>query len=190
MLTGLLPDYAIRKLALEDGMITPYHYGDKEHGKISAGQSSYGYDIRLGNHFKVFSNGIKSHGQIMDPKNYPKDAYDEVETDTFITIQPGCFALGESLETFSIPRDIMCFVLGKSSYARCGTHYNVTPLEPGWRGKITIEISNDAPLPCKVYAGEGAAQILFFRGAAPCDRDYNSRSGRYQDQYGIALPKV
>lgn len=179
---GVLADWQIQ-LGVK---IEPFHDGSEVPGKISYGLSSYGYDFRLGYKYKIFTNALNA---ILDPKNLSLDSFIDYEGDVCV-IPPNSFALAESLEYVEIPRDIMCIVLGKSSYARVGININCTPLEPAWRGKITIEISNSTPLPARVYSGEGIMQVLFFRGDAACRQDYGQKNGRYQDQAGITLPFV
>ena len=159
---------------------------DSRSGKISFGLSSYGYDVRVGRKFKVFSN---VHCCVVDPKKFDARGFVDVEGD-FCLIPPNSFALAESVERFEIPRDVMAICVGKSTYARCGIIVNVTPLEPEWRGKITIEISNTTPLPAKIYAEEGIAQVLFLRAEQPCHISYADKHGKYQDQAGLTLPIV
>lgn len=220
---GLLPDWMIKRHIGIDPFV------DKsEPGTISYGISSYGYDIRLGSHFKIFTPALCA---VVDPKKFDARSFVEVDvghdaphqwrldtktgwsrcdrcqkvssnTQIFETvpcskaaadhvlIPPNSFALGESFETFDIPRDVTAICLGKSTYARCGIIVNMTPLEAEWRGKLTIEISNTTPLPAKVYANEGIAQLLFFRTLADCDCSYADKKGKYQDQTGLTLPKV
>lgn len=152
---------------------------------ISYGLSSFGYDLRVAKEFKIFTNVNSS---VVDPKNFDPRAFVDFEGDVCI-IPPNSFALGRSVEYFRIPEDVVCVTLGKSTYARCGIIVNITPAEPGWRGYLTIEISNTTPLPARIYAGEGIAQMLFFRGEHPMVT-YSSRQGKYQDQRGIVLPRV
>lgn len=178
---GLLPDHEIRKLS-----IIPFAEGVKREGVISYGLSAYGYDARVGRKFKVFTN---VYGAIIDPKKFDSDAFVDVEGDHCI-IPPNSFALAETVEYFEIPRDVLCICMGKSTYARCGCVVNTTPLEPEWRGKITVEISNTTPLPAKIYADEGLLQILFFRAASTCEVSYADKQGKYQWQAGLTLPKV
>lgn len=180
----ILADFEIRQLA-HKGMITPFSEGEKRPGVISYGLTSYGYDLRLGRKFKVFTN---AHCAVVDPKNFDPACFVDIEGD-YCLIPPNSFALAESLETISIPRNIQTICLGKSTYARCGIIVNVTPLEPEWRGKVTIEISNTTPLPAKVYANEGILQVLFFRGL-PCETSYADKNGIYQSQEGLTLPQV
>jgi dCTP deaminase len=153
---------------------------------ISYGYSSYGYDVRVDRHFKVFHN---AHAGIVDPKNFDPKCFVDVEADA-VLIPPNSFALAKTVEEFDIPRDCLCLCVGKSTYARCGIIVNVTPLEPEWKGKITIEISNTTPLPARVYTGEGIAQILFLRADCVCRTSYADKKGRYQNQQEITLPFV
>lgn len=179
---GLLPDWQIER----DVKIEPFAASAVRPGTISYGLTSYGYDVRVGRHFKVFTN---VYGAVVDPKHFTPTAFVDIEADHCV-IPPNSFALAETVEYFEIPRDILCVCVGKSTYARCGVIVNVTPLEPEWRGKITIEISNTTPLPAKIYANEGIAQILFFRGDAVCRTSYADKKGKYQDQKGLTLPFV
>jgi dCTP deaminase len=156
-------------------------------GVISYGLTSYGYDMRLDRKFKVFHNAYPD--TIIDPKNFNTSTFIDVETDVCV-VPPNSFVLGVSVEHFQIPRDVLAICVGKSSYARCGLIVNVTPLEPEWRGKVTIEISNTTPLPAKVYANEGIAQVIFLKGIMPCQVSYADKKGRYQDQKDITLPFV
>lgn len=181
-----------REIAVEavHGMIDPFCYEQVKWRTsvdkvISYGLSSFGYDIRLASEFKVFTN---LHTVIVDPKNFDEKAFVSVERE-HVLIPPNSFVLGRSFEHIIMPPDVIAICIGKSTYARCGIVVNVTPLEPGWAGYITIEISNTTPLPAKVYAGEGIAQLLFFRGSQP-QVTYASRGGKYQDQKGITLAKV
>jgi dCTP deaminase len=179
---GVLPDWLIRN----DIKIDPFAENAARPGVISYGVTSYGYDVRVGRHFKVFTN---AHCVVVDPKNFDPASFVDVEADHCL-IPPNSFALAETVESLEIPRDILAICVGKSTYARCGIIVNVTPLEPEWRGKITIEISNTTPLPAKIYAGEGIAQIVFLRGEAVCHRSYADKKGKYQDQKGLTLPFV
>lgn len=153
---------------------------------ISYGTSSYGYDVRCAREFKVFTN---IHSTVVDPKNFNEKNFVDFEGDCCI-IPPNSFALARTIEYFRMPRDILTVCLGKSTYARCGIIVNVTPLEPEWEGHVTLEFSNTTPLPAKIYAGEGCAQILFFKGDEPCDVSYSDRGGKYQGQTGVTLPKA
>ncbi len=179
---ALLPDWQIKR----DIKIVPFAEEASRAGIVSFGVSSYGYDVRVGRKFKVFTN---VYGALIDPKNFSSNAFVDIEGD-YCIIPPNSFALAETVEFFEIPRDILAACLGKSTYARCGIIVNVTPLEPEWRGKITIEISNTTPLPAKIYANEGIAQILFFKTEAPCEKSYADKKGKYQDQKGLTLPFV
>jgi dCTP deaminase len=188
---GILCDTQIRELV----GIEPFEDNDKRPGRISYGVSSYGYDVRVGTLFKIFTPTSKYGGQaIVDPKNFTDDSFITVDvTQTgkdHVVIPPNSFALCETVETFAIPRDVLCICVGKSTYARCGIIVNVTPLEPEWRGKVTIEISNTTPLPAKIYAGEGIAQMLFLKADRVCAISYADKRGKYQDQTGLVLPKV
>ncbi len=179
---SLLPDWQIKR----DIKIEPFAEESFRPGVISYGLSSYGYDVRVGRQFKVFTN---VYGALIDPKNFNPSAFVDIEGD-YCIIPPNSFALAETVEYFEIPRDVLATCLGKSTYARCGIIVNVTPLEPEWRGKITLEISNTTPLPAKIYANEGLAQILFFRAEAVCQKSYADKKGKYQDQKGLTLPFV
>src|SRR6266404_2584574 len=179
---GVLPDWQIER----DIKIVPLAEGEAQPGVVSFGLSSYGYDVRVGRRFKIFTN---ARCAIVDPKNFDPRSFVDVEADVCL-IPPNSFALAETVEYLEIPRDIIAICVGKSTYARCGIIVNVTPLEPEWRGRITIEISNTTPLPAKVYAGEGIAQILFLRTDASCKTSYADKQGQYQDQKGLTLPLV
>jgi len=179
---GVLPDWQIQR----DIKIEPFADGQARPGVISYGVSSYGYDVRVSRHFKVFTN---ARCAVVDPKHFDPASFVDIEGD-YCLIPPNSFALAETIEYLEIPRDIIAICVGKSTYARCGIIVNVTPLEPEWRGRITIEISNTTPLPAKIYAGEGIAQILFFRTDSPCETSYADKQGKYQDQRGLTLPFV
>ena len=179
---GVLPDWMIER----DIKIVPFEPALARPGVISYGVTSYGYDLRLGRHFKVFTN---ARCAIVDPKNFDPKSFIDLEADECL-IPPNSFALAETVEYLEIPRDILAICVGKSSLARCGIIVNVTPLEPEWRGKITIEISNTTPLPAKIYAGEGITQIIFLRAEAVCNVSYADKKGKYQDQKGLTLPFV
>jgi dCTP deaminase len=180
---GVLADWQIR----EQVKIVPFEENLHRPGVLSYGVSSYGYDVRVGRRFKLFTN---VYGALVDPKNFVPTSFVDIEADSCI-IPPNSFALAETVEYLEIPRDVICVCVGKSTYARCGIIVNVTPLEPEWRGKITIEISNTTPLPAKIYANEGIAQILFFRAdAAPCETSYADKKGKYQDQPGLVPPLI
>ncbi len=183
-------DSWIRKMALEKGMISPFidrQVKSAESGKVvSYGVSSYGYDLRVANEFKIFTNVYNS---IVDPKNFTDDAFIQRDGDVCI-VPPNSFALARSVEYFKIPRNVLTICLGKSTYARCGIIVNVTPFEPEWEGYVTIEISNTTPLPAKIYANEGIAQVLFFESDERCDVSYADRNGKYMKQVGITLPQM
>lgn len=179
-------DRWIRKMALEHGMIEPFESAQVRTGKISYGVSSYGYDIRVAPEFKVFTN---VHHVVVDPKVFDDRSFVDVHTDECI-IPPNSFALARTVEYFNIPRDTLVLCVGKSTYARCGIIVNVTPLEPTWRGYLTLEISNTTPLPAKIYANEGIAQLLFFQSDEEPETAYEDRKGKYQDQVGVTLPKL
>jgi len=179
-------DTWIRKMALEYGMVEPFHDKQIKAGVISYGVSSYGYDIRVSNEFKIFTNVNSS---IVDPKNFDSKSFVDFIGDICI-VPPNSFALARTLEYFRIPRNVLVVTLGKSTYARCGIIINVTPLEPEWEGHVTLEISNTTPLPAKIYANEGIAQLLFYESDEPCATSYKDRHGKYQGQRGITLPKL
>ncbi len=179
---GVLSDWLIER----DIKIEPFATSASRPGVISYGVSSYGYDVRVGRKFKVFTN---VYGAVVDPKKFDPKSFVDIEADSCL-IPPNSFALAETVETIEVPRDILCICIGKSTYARCGIIVNITPLEPEWRGKITIEISNSTPLPAKIYAGEGIAQIIFLRAEAVCRTSYGDKKGKYQDQKGLTLPFV
>ncbi|MCB1531036.1 MAG: dCTP deaminase [Rhodospirillales bacterium] len=185
-LPGLLADHQIRDLALSEGMIEPFEEKQKADGAISYGLSSYGYDARASREFKIFTNVDNA---IVDPKDFSRQSFVDRETDVCI-LPPNSFVLTRSIEYFRIPKDVLVICLGKSTYARCGLIVNVTPLEPGWEGHVTLEISNTTPLPAKVYAGEGVAQFLFFKGSTPCETSYADRDGKYMRQTGVTLPRL
>lgn len=179
---GVLPDWMI-----EAGVkIEPFAPQQHRPGVISYGVTSYGYDVRVDRHFKVFTN---AHCAVVDPKNFDPQSFVDIVAD-YCLIPPNSFALAETIEYMEIPRDVLGVCLGKSTYARCGIIVNVTPLEPEWRGRVTIEISNTTPLPAKIYAGEGIAQMLFLKGEAVCKSSYADKKGKYQDQPGLTLPFV
>jgi dCTP deaminase len=183
---GLLPDHEIRKLAQEQGMIEPFIEKQKRDGVISYGLSSFGYDARAAREFKIFTNVDNA---IVDPKDFSHQSFVDRSVDVCI-IPPNSFALTHTVEYFRIPEDILVICLGKSTYARCGLIVNVTPLEPGWEGHVTLEISNTTPLPARVYANEGIAQFLFFKGSSACETSYADRKGKYMGQKGVTLPKL
>lgn len=184
-------DAWIERMAREEGMIEPFESGQvrtNAHGEkiVSYGVSSYGYDLRLSDEFKVFTNVYNS---IVDPKEFTEDSFVDIRAPSCL-IPPNSFALARSVEYFRIPRNILTICLGKSTYARCGIIVNVTPFEPEWEGHVTIEISNTTPLPAKVYANEGIAQVIFFEAAHACVTSYAERNGKYQKQRGITVPTV
>jgi dCTP deaminase len=179
-------DRWIKRMALEHRMIEPFVDDQVREGVISYGVSSYGYDVRVGNEFKVFTN---VYNTVVDPKNFDPKSFVDITADVCI-IPPNSFALASTIEYFRIPRDILTVCLGKSTYARCGIIVNVTPFEPEWEGHVTIEISNTTPLPAKIYANEGIAQVLFFQGDEPCEKSYKDKKGKYQAQRGVTLPKI
>jgi dCTP deaminase len=183
---AIMPDTWIRQQALEHGMITPFEERLKREGVISYGLSSYGYDCRLSDEFMIFTNVDSA---VVDPKNFNPASFVTRKTDVCI-IPPNSFVLCRTVETFKVPRDVLVVCLGKSTYARCGLIVNVTPLEPEWEGQVTLEISNTTPLPAKVYANEGIAQFLFFKGDSVCEVSYADRAGKYQGQQGVTLPKM
>jgi dCTP deaminase len=175
--------------------IEPFEENEKRTGRVSFGVSSYGYDVRVGTHFKVFTNVDPAGGQpIVDPKRFTDDMFVTIDTRNtgrdHIIIPPNSFALAETVEVIEVPRDVLAICVGKSTYARCGIIVNVTPLEPEWRGKVTIEISNTTPLPAKIYAEEGIAQMIFLKASRICAVSYADKSGKYQDQAGLTLPMV
>ena len=179
-------DRWIRRMARENGMIEPFVDAQKREGVISYGLSSYGYDARVGNEFKIFTNVDSA---VVDPKNFAANSFVDRTTDVCI-IPPNSFALARTVEYFRIPRDVLVICVGKSTYARCGIIVNVTPLEPEWEGHVTLEFSNTTPLPAKIYANEGACQFLFLQGNEPCEVSYRDKAGKYQGQRGVTLPKI
>ena len=179
-------DRWIKRMALERQMIEPFVDDQVRTGVISYGVSSYGYDVRVGNEFKVFTN---VYNTVVDPKAFDPKSFVDIVADQCI-IPPNSFALASTIEYFRIPRDILTICLGKSTYARCGIIVNVTPFEPEWEGHVTIEISNTTPLPAKIYANEGIAQVLFFKGEEEPAVSYKDKGGKYQSQVGVTLPKL
>jgi dCTP deaminase len=179
-------DRWIREMALKHEMISPFSEKQVRQGVISYGLSSYGYDLRVADEFKIFTN---VNSTIVDPKNFDERSFVTVQSDCCI-VPPNSFALARSIEYFKIPRDVLTICLGKSTYARCGIIVNVTPFEPEWEGYVTLEISNTTPLPAKIYANEGLCQIIFFQSDEPCETSYADRKGKYQGQQGIVLPKL
>ena len=183
---GLKPDRWIRQMALEHKMIEPFEESQIRQGVISYGTSSYGYDIRVANEFKIFTNVFSA---VVDPKNFdPRSMVDYIGD--ICVVPPNSFALARTIEYFRIPKNVLTICLGKSTYARCGIIVNVTPFEPEWEGYVTLEISNTTPLPARIYSNEGIAQVLFFEGDEPCDVTYAMKKGKYQGQQSIVLPKL
>lgn len=183
-------DQWIEKMALEHDMISPFQSGQvrERNGEriISYGVSSYGYDVRCSNEFKIFTN---INSAIVDPKAFDENSFVDVQSDVCI-IPPNSFALARTVEYFRIPRDVLTICLGKSTYARCGIIVNVTPLEPEWEGHVTLEFSNTTTLPAKIYAGEGVAQMIFLGASDVCAVSYRDRGGKYQGQEGVTLPRT
>jgi dCTP deaminase len=179
-------DRWIRRMSQEEGMIEPFEGEQVRSGTISYGVSSFGYDIRVAPEFKVFTN---VHNVVVDPKQFDDRSFVDVRTDSCI-IPPNSFALARTVEYFRIPRDTLVLCVGKSTYARCGIIVNVTPLEPTWEGFLTLEISNTTPLPARIYANEGIAQLLFFQSDEEPDVAYADRGGKYQNQKGVTLPRL
>lgn len=183
---GLKPDHWIRKMAMEKGMIEPFADSQVRDGVISYGVSSYGYDIRVADEFKIFTN---VYSAMVDPKHFDTRSMVDYKGDVCV-IPPNSFALARTIEYFRIPREVLTICLGKSTYARCGIIVNVTPFEPEWQGYVTLEISNTTPLPAKIYANEGIAQVLFFVADELCETSYADKKGKYQAQQTIVLPKL
>ncbi|MGN7725455.1 dCTP deaminase [Luteimonas sp. 22616] len=184
-------DRWIRRMAEQHGMVEPFEPGQVKHAAdghriVSYGTSSYGYDVRCSREFKIFTN---INSTIVDPKAFDPGSFVDLESDVCI-IPPNSFALARTVEFFRIPRDVLVVCLGKSTYARCGIIVNVTPLEPEWEGHVTLEFSNTTPLPAKIYAGEGVAQMLFFQSDEVCETSYKDRGGKYQGQTGVTLPRT
>lgn len=179
-------DKWIRRMALEERMIEPFVDGQVRDGVISYGLSSYGYDIRVTDEFKIFTN---VHSAVVDPKHFNPQSFVDFKGDVCV-IPPNSFVLAQTVEYFRIPRNVLTVCLGKSTYARCGLIVNVTPFEPEWEGYVTLEISNTTPLPARVYANEGIAQVLFFESDEVCEISYADRKGKYQKQQSIVLPRI
>jgi dCTP deaminase len=179
-------DRWIRRMALEHRMIEPFNEKQVRQGVISYGLSSYGYDARIADEFKIFTNINHS---IVDPKDFDPGSFVDFRGEQ-CTIPPNSFALARTVERFRIPRDVIVVCVGKSTYARCGIIVNVTPLEPEWEGIVTLEVSNTTPLPARIYANEGIAQFLFFRGEEVCETSYADKKGKYQSQQGLTLPRL
>jgi dCTP deaminase len=187
---GIKADKWIRRMAEEKQMIDPFEPGQvrEVNGEkiVSYGTSSYGYDVRCADEFKIFTN---INSSVVDPKDFNNESFVNVKSDVCI-IPPNSFALARTVEYFKIPRDVLTICLGKSTYARCGIIVNVTPLEPEWEGHVTLEFSNTTPLPAKIYANEGVAQMLFIGGDEVCEVSYGDRGGKYQGQTGVTLPRT
>ena len=183
-------DHWIRQMSQDHGMIEPYEPGQvrsvNEERIISYGTSSYGYDVRCADEFKIFTN---INSAVVDPKNFDENSFVDVKSDVCI-IPPNSFALARTVEYFRIPRSVLTICLGKSTYARCGIIVNVTPLEPDWEGHVTLEFSNTTTLPARIYANEGVAQMLFFESDEECETSYRDRGGKYQGQTGVTLPRT
>jgi dCTP deaminase len=183
---AIMPDHWIRERALKQKMIEPFVENMKREGVISYGLSSYGYDARVSDEFKIFTNVDSA---VVDPKDFSDKGFVDRQTPVCI-IPPNSFALARTVEYFRIPRDVLVICVGKSTYARCGIIVNVTPLEPEWEGHVTLEFSNTTPLPAKIYAFEGACQFLFLQGASACETSYGDRKGKYMHQQGVTLPRI
>lgn len=183
---AILSDKWIKAQVAISQMIEPFCERQTAEGKVSFGLSSYGYDARVAPEFKIFTNVDNA---IVDPKNLAESTFVDRNTDICI-LPPNSFALGRTVEYFRVPDDVLVICLGKSTYARCGIIVNVTPLEPGWEGHVTLEFSNTTPLPAKIYANEGICQFLFFKGNEPCEVTYKDRAGKYMKQKGVTLPKI
>ena len=179
-------DKWIEEMAIENSMIEPFEINQVRDGKISYGLSSFGYDARVSSEFKIFTDVDSA---IVDPKNFNNNSFVSRKGKECV-IPPNSFALASTIEYFKIPKDILVICLGKSTYARCGIIVNVTPLEPGWEGHVTLEFSNTTPLPAKIYANEGAAQFIFLKGNEEPEITYEKRNGKYMKQAGVTLPKV
>jgi dCTP deaminase len=179
-------DRWITRMAREHGMIEPFSDRQVREGVVSYGVSSYGYDVRIADDFKIFTN---INSTVIDPKNFDSRSFVDFRGDVCV-IPPNSFALARTVEYFRIPRNVLTICLGKSTYARCGIIVNVTPLEPEWEGIVTLEVSNTTPLPAKIYANEGIAQMLFFESDEPCEVSYADKKGKYQSQKGLTLPRM
>ena len=179
-------DMWIKRMATENGMIEPFVEDQVREGVVSYGVSSYGYDIRVADEFKIFTN---INTTVIDPKAFDPRSFQDLKADVCI-VPPNSFALARTVEYFRIPRDVLTVSLGKSTYARCGIIVNVTPFEPEWEGTATLEISNTTPLPARIYANEGIAQVLFFQSDEACARSYADKKGKYQAQQQVTLPKI
>ena len=183
---SIRPDHWIRRMAQEHGMIEPFEENQVRDNVVSYGLSSYGYDIRVANEYKIFTN---VNTAIIDPKDFVPQSFIDITGDDCI-IPPNSFALARTVEYFRIPRSVLAVCVGKSTYARCGLIVNVTPLEPEWEGYLTLEISNTTPLPARVYSNEGIAQLLFFESDDACEVSYADRKGKYQNQHGVTPPRL
>jgi dCTP deaminase len=183
---GLKPDHWIKKMALEQRMIEPFEERQVRQGVISYGVSSYGYDIRIADEYKIFTN---VHSATVDPKHFDTRSMVDFKG-SVCTIPPNSFALARTVEYFRVPRSVLCVCLGKSTYARCGIIVNITPFEPEWEGYVTLEISNTTPLPARIYSNEGIAQVLFFQADEDCEVSYADKKGKYQKQEAIILPRL
>jgi len=182
----VLSDKWIKEMSRKHSLISPFEDKQVSTKKISYGLSSFGYDARVSSEFKIFTN---VNSEIVDPKNFKQSSFISKKTNECI-IPPNSFVLGSTIEYFKIPNDVLVICLGKSTYARCGIIVNVTPLEPGWEGHVTLEFSNTTPLPAKIYANEGAAQFIFLKGNEKPEITYADRNGKYMKQSGVTLPKV
>lgn len=182
----VMSDRWIREQALKHDMISPFVEKQTREGMISYGLSSYGYDARVAEDFKIFTNVDSA---VIDPKDFSSQSFVDRTLDVCV-IPPNSFALARTVEYFKIPEDVMVICVGKSTYARCGIIVNVTPLEPGWEGHVTLEFSNTTPLPARIYANEGACQFLFLKGNEPCEVSYRARAGKYMGQRGVTLPRL
>ena len=182
----VMPDHWIREQATKRKMIEPFVDGIRRDGVISYGLSSFGYDARVADEFKIFTNVDNA---LVDPKSFSTQSFVDRKQDVCI-IPPNSFVLGRTVEYFRVPRDVLVICLGKSTYARCGIIVNVTPLEPEWEGHVTLEFSNTTPLPAKIYVNEGGCQFLFLKGDSPCEVSYKERGGKYMGQRGVTLPKL
>ena len=183
---SIMPDHWIERMAIDQGMIEPFEPGQVRQGVVSYGLSSYGYDIRVADEFKIFTN---VHTTVVDPKRFDDRSFVELKGEV-CTIPPNSFALAKTVEYYRIPRNVLTICVGKSTYARCGIIVNVTPIEPEWEGFVTLEISNTTPLPARIYANEGIAQVLFFQANEACRVSYADKKGQYQKQTGITLPNI
>jgi dCTP deaminase len=189
---SIQPDSWIFTMAKKFNMIEPFEQTQIRKSQsgdnlVSYGLSSYGYDIRVANEFKIFTNICNS---VIDPKKFDRKSFVDLETDEHCIVPPNSFVLARSIEYFRIPRDVLTICLGKSTYARCGIIVNVTPFEPEWEGHVTIEISNTTPLPAKIYSNEGIAQVIFFKAESSCTTSYADRKGKYMKQQGITIPRI